>query len=49
MKKNEAIIELATQIIENEANAIIGLRSRIDDDFQNAVKRISHIAPPSSD
>ena len=37
MKKNEAIIELATQIIENEANAIIGLRSRIDDDFQNAV------------
>ena len=38
MKKNDEIIELASQIIENEANAITGLRSRIDDDFQNAVK-----------
>ena len=38
MKKNDKIIELASQIIENEANAIIGLRSRIDDNFQNAVK-----------
>ena len=38
MKKNDEIIELASQIIENEANAIIGLRSRIDDNFQNVVK-----------
>ncbi len=38
MKKNDEIIELASQIIENEANAIIGLRGHIDDDFQNAVK-----------
>lgn len=38
MKKNDIIIELATQIIENEANAIIGLRQRIDDDFRKAVE-----------
>jgi arabinose-5-phosphate isomerase len=38
MKKNDEIIELASQIIENEANAIIGLRGHIDDDFQNAVE-----------
>ena len=38
MKKNDEIIELASQIIENEANAIIGLRGHIDNDFQNAVK-----------
>ena len=37
MKKNETIIELATQIIENEANTIAGLKSRIDEGFQNAV------------
>ena len=38
MKKNDKIIELATQIIENEANAIIGLRQRIDGDFQKTVE-----------
>ena len=38
MKKNDTIIELAVQIIENEANAIIGLRNRIDDDFQRTVE-----------
>ncbi|MBR5630590.1 MAG: KpsF/GutQ family sugar-phosphate isomerase [Bacteroidales bacterium] len=32
------MIELATQIIENEANAIIGLRQRIDDDFRKTVE-----------
>ena len=38
MKKNETIIELASQIIENETNAIIGLKSRIDNDFLKVVK-----------
>lgn len=38
MKKNDIIIELSTQIIENEANAIIGLRQRIDDDFRKTVE-----------
>ena len=38
MKKNDIIIELATQIIENEANAIIGLSQRIDDDFRKTVE-----------
>ena len=38
MKKNDIIIELTTQIIENEANAIIGLRQRIDDDFRKTVE-----------
>lgn len=38
MKKNDIIIELATQIIENEANAIIGLRQKIDDDFRKTVE-----------
>ncbi len=38
MKKNDMIIELATQIIENEANAIMGLRHGIDDDFQKTVE-----------
>ena len=37
MKKNDTIIELATQIIENEANAITGLKGRISDDFQKVV------------
>ena len=40
MKKNETILELATQIIENEANAIIGLKNRIDDDFQKIVDMV---------
>ena len=38
MKKNDTIIELATQIIENEANAITGLKSRINDDFEKVVE-----------
>ena len=38
MKKNDAIIALATQIIENEANAIIGLKDRIDENFQKVVE-----------
>ena len=37
MKKNDAIIELATQIIENESNAIIGLKRQINDDFRDTV------------
>ena len=38
MKKNESIIELACQIIENEAVAILGLKRQINDDFQNTVE-----------
>ena len=38
MKKNESIIELAGQIIENEAAAILGLTRQINDDFQNTVE-----------
>ena len=38
MKKNDTIIALASQIIENEANAIIGLKDRIDEDFQKVVE-----------
>ena len=38
MKKNESIIELAGQIIENEAAAILGLKGQINDDFQNTVE-----------
>ena len=38
MKKNDAIIELATQIIENESNAIIGLKRQINEDFRNTVE-----------
>ena len=37
MKKNDTIIELATQIIENEANAIIGLKSQVDGDLVKIV------------
>ena len=37
MKKNNTIIELATQIIENETNAISRLKSRIDESFQKVV------------
>ena len=40
MKKNETILELATQIIDNEANAIIGLKRQIGDDFQKTVELI---------
>ena len=38
MKNNDTIVELATQIIENEANAIMGLRKKINDDFQKVVE-----------
>lgn len=38
MKKNESIIELAGQIIENEAAAILGLKRQINDDFQKTVE-----------
>ena len=38
MKKNDTIIALAAQIIENEADAIMGLKSRIDDDFRKTVE-----------
>ena len=40
MKKNWTIIELVSQIIDNEANAIIGLKHQIDDDFQKTVELI---------
>ena len=40
MKKNDAIIDLATQIIENEASAIMGLKALLDDDFQKTVDLI---------
>ena len=40
MKKNGIIIELVSQIIDNEANAIIGLKHQIDDDFQKTVELI---------
>lgn len=38
MKKNETILELALQIIDNEANAIIGLKHQIGEDFQKTVE-----------
>ena len=37
MKKNDPIIELATQIVENEANTIMDLKQRIGDDFRKTV------------
>ena len=40
MKKNGTIIELVSQIIDNETNAIIGLKRQIDDDFQKTVELI---------
>ena len=40
MKKNATIIELANQIIDNEANAIMGLKRQIDDDFRKTVELI---------
>ena len=40
MKKNDTIIELASKIIENEANAIIGLKTLLDDDFRKTVDLI---------
>ena len=38
MKKIGKIIELAAQIIDNEANAIIGLKPLLNDDFQKTVE-----------
>ena len=38
MKKNDTIIELAIQIIENESDAIIGLKRQINDDFQKTLE-----------
>ena len=40
MKKNETIIELVSQIVDNEANAIIGLKRQIGEDFQKTVELI---------
>ena len=40
MKKNDTIIELSAQIIENEANAIMGLKTSINEDFQKTVELI---------
>lgn len=37
MTKNGEIIQFASQIIENEANAIINLKSKLDDDFAEVV------------
>lgn len=37
MTKNGEIIQFATQIIENEANAIINLKAKLDDDFAKVV------------
>ena len=37
MTKNGEIIQFAYQIIENEANAIIGLKAKLDDDFAEVV------------
>ena len=37
MTKNGEIIRFATQIIENEANAIINLKAKLDDDFAKVV------------
>ena len=40
MKKNGEIIRFATQIIENEANAIDSLKARLDDGFAETVNLI---------
>lgn len=37
MRKNEEIIQLASQIIDNELDAIKGLKSRLNDDFAKTV------------
>ena len=37
MRKNEEIIQLALQIIDNELNAINGLKRQLDDDFVKTV------------
>ncbi len=38
MQKNQDILQLASQIIENEANAIAGLRLLLDDNFSKIVQ-----------
>lgn len=40
MTKNGEIIQFATQIIENEANAISSLKAKLDDDFAETVALI---------
>ena len=40
MKKNEEIIQVAAQIIENEANAINSLKAKLDDDLVGTVTLI---------
>ena len=40
MKKNEEIIQVAAQIIENEANAINSLKAKLDDDLVETVTLI---------
>lgn len=40
MRKNEEIIQLANQIIENEANAIKGLKAWLNDDLAKTVELI---------
>ena len=37
MRKNEEIIQLATQIVDSELNAINGLKARLNDDFVGTV------------
>lgn len=37
MKKNREIIQIVSQIIDNEANAINNLKTRLDDDFAEVV------------
>ena len=37
MTKNGEIIQFASQVIENEANAIIGLKAKLDNDFAEVV------------
>ena len=40
MTKNGEIIQFATQIIENEANAIIELKAKLDNDFAKVVELV---------
>ena len=40
MTKNGEIIQIASQIIENEANAIINLKAKLDDDFAEVVELV---------
>ncbi len=40
MKKSESIFDIVSQIIENEANAILGLKALIDDNFKKTIEMI---------